>query len=137
MHSDSDTDEEDARSDSESDDGDEAINPQDAVNDALMVMLTDGLLKNKLKDDDDGDFMKLTYNRLAMRNHQIMKELKKLGRRKTPDALTRATMMSEEYKRNRKELELMERGIEEAKTDPRRALKKVATTPPCTFGPSR
>jgi hypothetical protein len=127
----------DTSSDSDSDSGEDddsfdwkasqALTSEDVLNDTLMTMLTDGIMKSKLKPDADGDYMNLTYNRLLLRNQQIMKQLRKLGQKKgSSEALARATVLSEEYGRNNKELSLLDRGIEEAKSDPKGAREKVA-----------
>lgn len=63
-HSDSDSEDSDS-DDSDADDDEERTTSGDVLNETLMVMVTEGMLKHKLMPVEDGDYMKLTYNRLT------------------------------------------------------------------------
>jgi hypothetical protein len=130
-HSDSST---DSSSDSETDDSSEddcrSRTVKEAVSGTLSKILTHNLTQSRMRPieagAEGGDYMTLRVNTLLQRNEQIVYKLQKLARKEDDVALMKARMLAEEHERNGKELDLLERGLEEAKVNPELAKKTVA-----------
>ena len=116
----------DSSSDSSSEDDRRCKTVKDAVGNTLSKILNQSMTQSRLRSVDKGDYMSLRVNALLQRNEQVVHKLQKLSRREGEAALVQATMLAEEHERNRKELDLLERGLEEAKLDPELARRTVA-----------
>ena len=115
---------EDCTSDSSSSSSEDSSEDEGQCNVAALVgntlskILQHNVMRCRMRPVAGSDYMSLTVNKLLQRNDKIVRDLQKLKGRSGLENLARATLMVEEHKRNKEELDLLERGLEEAKTDP-------------------
>jgi hypothetical protein len=112
-------------SEDSSEDEDQCDSVADVVSNTLTRIMNHNIAQSRMRPVAGGDYMSLTVNKLLQRNEKIVHDLQKLRRRGGAVDLTRATCLAEEYNRNQKELDLLERGLEEAKVDPELARRTV------------